>query len=108
LKDAAFDGIVQELRLAASAVRRSSLSVRKPELEPHAAFAAVLKGALDQVNSTQHRAAELARRFQTGSDDIPVHEVMLALQKANISLQATVQVRNRIVQAYHDIMNMPV
>jgi len=33
---------------------------------------------------------------------------MLALQKANISFQATVQVRNRIVQAYHDIMNMPV
>lgn len=71
-------------------------------------FAATLKTAMDQVNHVQQHSAQLARDFEMGAGNVQLHDVMIAMQKANISLQQTVQVRNRLVSAYHDIMNMQV
>jgi len=73
-----------------------------------ASFAGTLQSALDRVNAAQGQAAGLARSFETGDREVALHEVMLAMQKANIAFQATVQVRNRLVTAYQDIMNMPI
>ncbi|NEX62699.1 flagellar hook-basal body complex protein FliE [Noviherbaspirillum galbum] len=71
-------------------------------------FSNALKVALDQVNGTQLRSEELGKRFVSGDDSVNLSDVMISAQKANISFQATVQVRNRLVSAYHDIMNMQV
>lgn len=71
-------------------------------------FAAALKASLDQVNQSQTRAETLGRNFVLGDDRVSLSDVMIAEQKANISFQATVQVRNKLVSAYQDIMNMPV
>jgi len=71
-------------------------------------FADALKTALDRVNASQSHALELARAFETGDKEVALHEVMLAMQKANIAFQGTVQVRNRLVTAYQDIMNMQI
>ena len=71
-------------------------------------FAAALKVALDRVNQTQESALGLVRRFETGKGDVELHEVMLSMQKANIAFQGVVQVRNRLVTAYQDIMNMQI
>ncbi len=71
-------------------------------------FAASLKNALDGVNATQNDAENLARAFQTGDKDVGLEETMVAIAKANVSFQTLVQVRNRLVSAYHDIMNMQV
>jgi flagellar hook-basal body complex protein FliE len=71
-------------------------------------FAASLKSALDGVNATQNQADDLARAFQTGDKDVGLEETMVAIAKANVSFQTLVQVRNRLVSAYHDIMNMQV
>lgn len=71
-------------------------------------FASALKASLDQVNNTQQKAEQLGQRFATGDDSVNLSDVMIATQKANISFQATVQVRNKLVSAYHDIMAMQV
>lgn len=71
-------------------------------------FASALKTAIDQVNQTQQDAQALARDFSAGDGNANLHEVMIALQKANVSFQEMIQVRNRLVSAYQDVMNMQV
>jgi flagellar hook-basal body complex protein FliE len=60
------------------------------------------------VNSSQSQAEALARGFQTGESDVSLEETMVSIAKANVSFQTLVQVRSRLVAAYHDIMNMQV
>ncbi|HSY28572.1 MAG TPA: flagellar hook-basal body complex protein FliE [Burkholderiaceae bacterium] len=71
-------------------------------------FGNVLKASLDKVNEIQQTANELGDRFTKGDDSVSLSEVMIAGQKANIALQATVQVRTKLVAAYNDIMNMQI
>ncbi|MBZ0105124.1 MAG: flagellar hook-basal body complex protein FliE [Sulfuricella denitrificans] len=71
-------------------------------------FASMLKTSIDQVNGAQQESAEMAKNFELGSNEASLQEVMISLQKANVSFQAMVQVRNKLVSAYQDIMNMPV
>lgn len=71
-------------------------------------FSDALKSALDQVNSVQLDAEKMGKAFAMGDDSVSLSDVMIAGQKANISFQATVQVRNKLVSAYNDIMNMQV
>jgi flagellar hook-basal body complex protein FliE len=71
-------------------------------------FSAALKSALDGVNSAQKQADGLGREFQMDNPNVSLEETMIAMQKANISFQAIVQVRNKLVAAYQDIMNMQV
>jgi flagellar hook-basal body complex protein FliE len=75
---------------------------------PGADFAALLKQSIDQVNDTQQAAGRLSAAFSAGDSDVNVTEVMVALQKAGVAFQAMTEVRNRLVTAYQDIMNMPV
>jgi flagellar hook-basal body complex protein FliE len=69
-------------------------------------FTQALKQALEQVSVKQNEAGELAQRFQLGDPNVSLERTMMASQTANISFQALVQVRNRVVAAYQDIMNM--
>ncbi|MDO8893028.1 MAG: flagellar hook-basal body complex protein FliE [Sulfurimicrobium sp.] len=71
-------------------------------------FAALLKNSVDQVNSAQQESSAMAKNFELGETDASLQEVMISLQKANVSFQAMVQVRNKLVSAYQDIMNMQV
>lgn len=71
-------------------------------------FGQLLKNSIDAVNETQQEASRLAGAFETGDPRVNLEQVMLAIQKANISFQAMTQVRNRLVTAYKEIMNMPV
>jgi flagellar hook-basal body complex protein FliE len=71
-------------------------------------FATVLKNSIEQVNQTQQQAETLAANFAAGDGNANLHDVMIALQKANVSFQEMVQVRNKLVTAYHDVMNIQV
>jgi flagellar hook-basal body complex protein FliE len=73
-----------------------------------ASFGDALRQALEGVNQAQNDATDLGKRFQLGDPNVSLEETMISMQKANISLQAVVQARNRIASAYHDIMNMQV
>lgn len=71
-------------------------------------FAEVLKSSINQVNAQQLQADEMARQYELGNTEVPLHEVMMSLQKASLSFQTMVQVRNKLVTAYQEVMNMPV
>lgn len=71
-------------------------------------FADALKSSLDQVSASQKSSSELGQRFTSGDDSVNLSDVMISMQKASISFQASVQVRNKLVSAYHEIMNMQI
>ena len=71
-------------------------------------FAALLEKSIQAVHETQQQAGALARTFEEGSSQVHLHEVMIALQKASLSFQAMTQVRNKLIEAYQDIKNMPI
>ena len=97
------EAMIAQLRTAAN---RPQASVAAPEAKVN--FADALKASLDSVNNSAHKAEELGKSFSMGDDKVSLSEVMISRQKASISLQATVQVRNKLVSAYHEIMNMQV
>jgi flagellar hook-basal body complex protein FliE len=70
-------------------------------------FAAMLRQSIDSVNDTQQTAGKMAQAFETGDTNVSLAEVMVASQKASVSFQAMLQVRNKLVEAYKDVMNMP-
>ncbi len=71
-------------------------------------FADALKASLQKVSDTQKASSALAQRFTMGDETVSLSDAMIAMQKSSISFQATVQVRNKLVSAYHEIMNMQV
>ena len=71
-------------------------------------FADVLKQGLDQVNRTQQQANTLSEQFERGVPGVELPQVMLEMQKASVSFRAITEVRNRFVNAYQEIMNMPI
>ena len=71
-------------------------------------FADLLTKAMNSVDGAQTDAADLAQKFQLGDAKVSLEDTMISMQKANVSFQAAVQVRNRLVSSYHDIMNMQV
>lgn len=71
-------------------------------------FASELKAAIGKISDTQQSARQQAQGFTLGVAGISLNDVMVDLQKSSVSLQLGVQVRNKLVAAYQDIMNMPV
>ena len=77
-----------------------------PQAKP-ASFAASLEDALHSVNGQQQQAGALSESYERG-ETIDIAKVMLARQKASVGFEATLQVRNKLLSAYKDIMSMPV
>ena len=71
-------------------------------------FSGALKSALGAVSASQNEATRLQKEVQMENPKVSLEETMVAIQKAQIGFQATLHVRNRMVQAYTDIMNMQV
>jgi len=72
-----------------------------------ASFAQSMSEALNAVNTGQQKAADLSASYERG-ETIDIAKVMLARQEASVSFEATLQVRNKLLSAYKDIMSMPV
>jgi len=71
-------------------------------------FAQVLQSTLQDVSAVQQQARTMSQDFVAGKSEAELQEVMVNLEKASLSFQQMVQVRNRLVSAYQDIMNMQV
>ena len=85
-------------------------AVRGPAGAPGAVdngFAKLLKQGLDSVNQVQNKATTLQTQFERGVPGVELPQVMLEMQKANVSFRALAEVRNKFVDAYREIMNMP-
>lgn len=104
-----------------SQMRQMSAQVRSPEVAfsstamPAATpasgaspFGALLKQSIAAVGDSQQQAGRMAAAFERGDPDADLARTMVAIQKADLSLNAMTQVRNKLVDAYKDIMNMPV
>jgi len=103
------EAMISQLKAAATRPASSGTgAVDGEQPTAKAGFASALKATLDQVNGAQRQSEDLGKRFVAGDDSVNLSDVMISVQKANISFQATVQVRNKLVSAYNDIMNMQV
>ncbi len=70
-------------------------------------FGTYMVDAFNEVNDVQQASADLKNAYERG-EDIPLTDVVLSMQKASLGFEATLQVRNKLLRAYEDIMNMPV
>ncbi len=98
--------MLSELRAASSVAHGKPASAAQGA--EGADFGLALKSAIDQVNAAQQSAQQMTQDFASGQSDVSVQDVMINLQKASLSFQQMVQVRNKLVNAYQDVMNMPV
>lgn len=74
---------------------------------PAGSFAATMENALQSVNAQSQKASALSEAYDRG-ETVDIAKVMLARQEASVGFEATLQVRNKILSAYKDIMSMPV
>lgn len=103
-----FNRLMLEMR----SMQMEAMAKQKPVVEapqPGApSFSDMLGQAVNKVNETQQVSSQLATAFELGQKGVDITDVMIASQKASVSFQAMTQVRNKLVQAYQDIMQMPV
>jgi flagellar hook-basal body complex protein FliE len=71
-------------------------------------FSSMMKSAVNKVNETQQAAGDLKTAFEMGDPNVSLADAMIASQKASVAFQATLQVRNKLVQAYEEVMRMSV
>lgn len=100
------DQMLSELRSVSQAAQNKP--VQGAEAAGGVNFADVLNNTLKDVSAASQDARAMAQDFSAGDPNVNLQDVMVNLQKANLSFQQMVQVRNRLVSAYQDIMNMPV
>ena len=99
--------LLHELRAMAAAAANQKPEAAK-SATPVAQFGDLMGKALDNVNQLQMQSSDLQRRVEMGDKSVSLVQAMIASQKSSVAFQATVQVRNRLVSAYQDIMNMPI
>jgi len=104
------NSLYQEMQ---SMIGQTSLNVNEPQQlsEVNSSvndFSTMLKHAVDGVNDMQLSSKNAQQRFEMGDNSLSLAEVMLTKEKAGIAFEATVQVRNKVLDAYKQIMNMPV
>lgn len=106
------DSVLSQIRALSAQVK----PVQAPTVNPLAdtgqvapgSFAAAMKQGLSQVNQMQQSANSMATAFQSGAPGVELADVMIEMQKASVSFRAVTEVRNRMVSAYQDIMNMQI
>jgi flagellar hook-basal body complex protein FliE len=109
--------VLSQMRLVQQQIKRPALEatpgliapgqLARPEATP-AGFGELFSRAIDSVNGTQQAANHLRESYEVGATGVSLTQVMVAAEKSSIAFDAMVQVRNKLVQAYQDIMNMPV
>lgn len=97
------NSVLAQMR-AMSAQASSSVVETKPTNSSD--FSSVLSQSIEAVNKTQKEAGALSTAFTKGETDASLAEVMVSLQKANLSFQTVLQTRNKLVDAYKDVMRM--
>ncbi len=71
-------------------------------------FGDLMTQAIKKVNEVQKTSSEMATAYEKGVAGVDITDVMIASQKASVSFQSMVQVRNKLVEAYKDVMSMPI
>ncbi len=83
-------------------------ALETPDKAEGSSFAGMMQQAIDEVNQSQTDARQLSKALEMGDPNVDIAEVMIAMQKSSVSFQALTEVRNKLLTAYQDVMNMPV
>jgi flagellar hook-basal body complex protein FliE len=105
------DAVLAQIRSLSSQTRVGMPKMGGPEATQQSGkseFASLMAKGIDSVNQTDQRATKLSDAFQRGEPGVELPQVMLEMQKATLGFRAVTEVRNRLVTAYQDIMNMQV
>lgn len=103
-----FNRLILDMRsMQMEAMAQPKAVARVPEAGG-SSFSDLLGQAVNKVNDTQQASNQLSQAFEMGKSGVDLTDVMISSQKASVSFQALTQVRNKLVQAYQDIMQMPV
>ena len=94
--------VLQQMRSLAQA----SEPIRTADADVGGGFVGELKKSLDRISDTQQSAYSQAEAFELGKPGVALNDVMVDMQKANIGFQMGLQVRNKLVAAYQEVMNM--
>ena len=97
------EGVLSQMQATASMARNQSV-----DTQPTISFAGQLHAALDRVSEIQTNARTQAEKFSLGEPGIALNDVMTDLQKASVSMQMGIQVRNKLMSAYQEVMGMQV
>lgn len=101
----AIESVLQQMRV--TALQTGIAQPPKTEPAESGGFAAELRRSLDNISSAQTRAYGQAEDFEMGKPGVALNDVMVDLQKASVAFQTGLQVRNRLVAAYQEIMSLP-
>lgn len=107
MKPISADHLLSQIRTMGHELRTSGVESASPPAAQNG-FGTILKDSLDAVNDAQSVASDLRSGFENGTGDKSLAEVMIAGQKSSLAFRAVTEVRNKVVTAYQDIMNMPV
>jgi len=102
------DSVLSQIRALSAQARPGAAPVAGPAQSGPSAFASLMSKGLNAVNETEQRAGQLQEAFQRGDPNVDLSQVMIQMQKANVAFRAVTEVRNRLVSAYQEIMNMQV
>lgn len=93
---------------AKSQIGPDSLSINEVQGAQKTDFSEVLANSINSVNDNLMKSGEMAKAFEKGDSGISMAELMINMEKASVSFQAMTNVRNKLLTAYQEIMNMPV
>jgi flagellar hook-basal body complex protein FliE len=105
---ASVENLLSQMRAVTRASQGLEAQPAVSQADQGGGFASELARSLNRVSQAQNEANAQARSFEMGDPNVALSNVMIDLQKAGLSFQATVQVRNRLVAAYQEIASMPV
>ncbi|MDH3588741.1 MAG: flagellar hook-basal body complex protein FliE [Gammaproteobacteria bacterium] len=108
MSDIDISRVLADMRALAAQAKQQPSAANATNEAGQPDFGELLRQSIDKVNATQSEAGVLAQKFDSGDPNVDLTEVMLALQKADISFKAMTEVRNKLVDAYREIMNMPI
>ncbi|WP_313234454.1 flagellar hook-basal body complex protein FliE [Sporosarcina ureae] len=93
--------------MPAMSIQQPEVKTQRTPFEAQQNFSAMLNNAIHQVDQTQKVSDTMTTKLAKG-EDVDLHNVMIAAQKASVALNATVEMRNKVVEAYQEIIRMPV
>ena len=103
------DMLFREMQAMASQTKTEMTPAEALQINPSKEnFSDMLSQAINGVNGMQLHARELTNRFEMGDTSLSLADVMVAKEKSGIAFEATVQVRNKVMEAYKQVMNMPI
>lgn len=106
MSDMEINRVIAQMRALSSEIRpQTTPEIRSPG-DPD--FGAIMRNAISAVNEQQSIAGSMVEGFLTGESDRSLAEVMVQTQKAGLSFRAMSEVRNRLIEAYREVMNMPI